>query len=230
MEHTEAVKQMAVERYLLGELPPEIRDAFEEHFFECQECAIDLRAAAAFIDEAKLQLPRLMASSPAQAWPSPAPRRRDWFSWWRPAFVIPAFAALLCVIGFQNLVTIRALRLASAQPRLLPWATLHGETRGSAVTYVQATRGKGVILLIDLPQDPAYTSFAFQLYSPQGDKIWNQTVSAATENSNGGGPLSLLIPRRGLEQGSYTLAISGITPQGTSTLLDNRTLDIQFKQ
>ena len=53
MEHIEAVQQMAAERYLLDELPPELRDAFEEHLFDCPECAFDLRAGAAFVDEAK---------------------------------------------------------------------------------------------------------------------------------------------------------------------------------
>ena len=59
MDHSEAVEQMLAERYLLNELPPEMRDAFEEHMFDCPECAFDMRAGAAFIDEAKLQLPGL---------------------------------------------------------------------------------------------------------------------------------------------------------------------------
>ena len=43
MEHTEATESMAAERYLLGEMTPEDRDAFEEHFFGCVECAADVR-------------------------------------------------------------------------------------------------------------------------------------------------------------------------------------------
>ena len=35
MDHSEAVQLMATERYLLGELSPDQREAFEEHFFEC---------------------------------------------------------------------------------------------------------------------------------------------------------------------------------------------------
>ena len=35
---------MAVEKYLLQELAGEERDQFEEHFFDCQECATDLGA------------------------------------------------------------------------------------------------------------------------------------------------------------------------------------------
>src|SRR5436305_15330434 len=46
MEHSEATDTMAAERYLLGEMTPEDRDAFEEHFFDCSDCAADVRDGA----------------------------------------------------------------------------------------------------------------------------------------------------------------------------------------
>src|SRR5260221_4650415 len=46
MEHAEATESMAAERYLLGEMTPEDRDAFEEHFFGCGACATDVRDGA----------------------------------------------------------------------------------------------------------------------------------------------------------------------------------------
>lgn len=233
MEHTEAVKQMTAERYLLGELTPELRAAFEEHFFECPECALDLRAAAAFVQEAKVQLPHLQGPSPAEALrvtPRTAPKSRTGFSWWRPAFAVPAFAALLAVIGYQNLFIIKALRLASEQPRLLPWVPLHAETRSTTPVSVLAARGRGVVLLIDLPQDTAYASFVFDLDNPRGKHIWSQTVSTSIEGNNGGMPLSLLVPGSGLQQGSYTLTISGISSQGVRVQLDRRAIDIHFSE
>ena len=48
MDHNEALRLHAVEKYALGELPPSQRDEFEEHFLECQECALDVNAAAEF--------------------------------------------------------------------------------------------------------------------------------------------------------------------------------------
>jgi hypothetical protein len=38
MTHAEAIRIMATEQYTLGELSQALRDEFEEHFFECQEC------------------------------------------------------------------------------------------------------------------------------------------------------------------------------------------------
>jgi hypothetical protein len=53
MDHNEALRQQAAEKYVLGELPRRLRDGFEEHFFECQKCALDVKAAAGFVDNAR---------------------------------------------------------------------------------------------------------------------------------------------------------------------------------
>jgi anti-sigma factor RsiW len=53
MDHNEALRLRAVEKYVLGELPPSLRDQFEEHFFECQECALDVKTTAGFVDNAR---------------------------------------------------------------------------------------------------------------------------------------------------------------------------------
>ena len=43
MDHSEAVTKKMAESYLLEELTPEQRDAFEEHYFDCPECAKDVK-------------------------------------------------------------------------------------------------------------------------------------------------------------------------------------------
>ncbi len=50
MSHDEALCTLAAERYLLREFDDRLREAFEEHFFDCSECAADLRAGATFLD------------------------------------------------------------------------------------------------------------------------------------------------------------------------------------
>src|SRR5580658_5842851 len=97
MDHAEARQQMLAEKYLLNELPPEVRDAFEEHFFDCPECAFDIRAGAAFVNEAKAQLPELTAASSAQnsgAGTAFADKKRNGrfslMGWWKPLFASPA--------------------------------------------------------------------------------------------------------------------------------------------
>jgi len=134
MDHSEAVEQMAAERYLLDELTPDAREAFEAHLFDCPDCALDLRAGAAFVEEAKVQLPGLTAAAPAPT-PSrprePKIKREWWLSWLQPAFAAPVFATLLLVVGYQNLVTFPALRLQPASRGFFPGLRCAGP-RGEA--------------------------------------------------------------------------------------------------
>ena len=214
MDHSEAVEQMAAERYLLDELTPEAREAFEEHLFDCPECSIDLRAGAVFVQEAKALLPDLASPLPAPVpsrQRSSTTRREWWLSWLQPAFAAPAFATLLLVLGYQNLVTFPALRAAANQPRLLAWAPLHG-----------------IALAIDLPPQPnpgAYVSYSIDLYDPQG-KLARTGLTASPVAD--GQRLSLAIPGGMLRDGSYTLAVSGVTPHGERTAIDKYIFDIHL--
>ena len=61
MDHEVVARQKMTERYLLNELDSETRDQFEEHFFDCAECALDVRAGSAFVEESKA----VLAESPA---------------------------------------------------------------------------------------------------------------------------------------------------------------------
>ena len=228
MDHGEAIKQMAAERYLLDELTPELRESFEEHAFDCPECSLDLRAGAAFIQVAKLELPSVVervTATPAPA--SPAKKSPGWSSWLRPAWAVPAFAALLFLIAYQNFATIPALRRAAGIPRILPSASFHAGTRGAPHLPVLAHREQGAVVLIELPQDSAVASYDFQLYDPSGKQQWSQTIAAS---STGDGTVSLVIPGTTLQQGPYTLAISGITASSGRTEIERRVLDIQLAE
>ena len=121
MDHNEALQCQACEKYLLGELSPAQRDAFEEHYFSCAECAIQLRSAADFLGASC----EILAANPVQQnKPDAALAPRRWFSWFmQPAFAVPAFALLLLVIGYQNFVTIPGYKQAAA-PRVLPMHSL----------------------------------------------------------------------------------------------------------
>jgi hypothetical protein len=233
MEHSEALQQMAAERYLLDELTPDAREAFEEHLFDCPECVLDLRAGVAFVKEAKVQLPKL-----ASALPAPVPvRSREpkaergwWQSWFQPAFAAPVFASLLLVIGYQNLVTYPGLRAAADQPRLLPWAPLHGASRGAHLA-INADRRHGVALPIDLPQPPsigAYATYSFDLNDPQGKQVWTGAVAAPGDEAGDGQRISLVIPGAMLRNGTFTVTVSGVAARGERTQIDQYAFDLHL--
>jgi hypothetical protein len=233
MDHSEALQQMAAERYLLGELTPDAREAFEEHLFDCPECALDLRAGVAFVAETKIQLPKLAGALPAPVpirHREPKAERGWWNSWFQPAFAAPVFASLLLVIGYQNLVTYPGLRAAADQPRLLPWAPLHGATRGAQLA-ITADRQHGVALPIDLPQPPsfgAYVSYSFGLNDPQGKLVWTGAVAAPGDEAGDGQRISLVIPGAMLSNGTYTVTVTGVTAQGERTRIDQYAFDLHL--
>jgi len=232
MDHSEALQQMAAERYLMNELTPGAREAFEAHFFDCSECALDLRAGAAFVEETKAQLPDLAGALPVPARSRDSKVKRMWWSsWLQPAFAAPAFATLLLVIGYQNLVTYPALRASADQPRLLPWAPLHGSTRGGAHLAITANRSQGVALPVDLPSQPsmgAYASYSFDLYDPQGKLTWTGLASAPADNASDDQRLSLVIPGAMLNNGAYTVAVSGVSAHGERTEIDKYVFDLHL--
>lgn len=234
MDHSEALQQMAAERYLLDELTPDAREAFEEHLFDCPECTLDLRAGAAFIEAAKTQLPELTGAMPA-----PIPSRflehkakRQWRLFWRqPAFAAPAFATLLLVIGYQNLVTYPRLRAAASQPHLIPWAQLHEAMRGGAPVSITANREHGVALPVDLPSqlsEGTYASYSIDLYDPQGKLAFGSVVAAPGESDSGSQRLGLVIPGAVLRNGVYTLAVSGVAAHGERTMINRYAFEIHL--
>ncbi|MGA9069160.1 MAG: zf-HC2 domain-containing protein [Terracidiphilus sp.] len=232
MDHNEALQQMAAERYLLNELTPDAREAFEEHLFDCPECALDLRAGVAFVEEAKIQLPKLAPSTPqplpGRVRPSKV-LREGWFGWLQPSFVVPVFATMLLFIGYQNLLVLPGLREAATQPQLLSWAPLHGSTRGTPLDLT-ADRKHGVALPIELPQQPtpgAYTGYSFSLTDPQGKAVWTGSMTAPSDDASQEQRLTLAIPGAMLHSGIYSVSIAGVTPQGEHTVIDQYTFNFK---
>ena len=228
MDHQEAIATKAAERYLLGELTPQLRDAFEEHAFDCSECALDLRAGAVFIQAARAELANLPAS--ATTLPDSAPakgkaKKSFLATWLRPAFIVPAFGALILVIAFQNLSTIPNLRTAIAEPHILPATSFHAGTRGKEETLIQADKRQGFVISVQLPE--AYSSYEFTLYDPQGKRQWTRSVSGSAVKA-AEGTVSLFIPGQSLQSGSYSLSITGTADNGGRSEIERRVLKVQL--
>lgn len=236
MNHSEAITQMAAERYLLDELGPDARDQFEEHLFDCSECALDVRAGDLFIREAKVQLPELVAADEAKASKArvgvkPARERRDWFAWLRPAYLAPAFAMLLGVVAYQNFVTLPGLREVANEPRLAPLTAVRGATRGDGHQTLKTTRKLGLALPVDLlPTDmPAasFVSYSFTLTGPNGKVAWKATIPAPADDSR---QMSLGIPGKLLSNGTYTVTVAGIGPDGERTDTERYVFDVALTE
>jgi hypothetical protein len=215
MDHNEAVLQHATERYLLNELDREQRDQFEEHYFSCPECALDVRAGTMFVVQSK----KVFATWDAE--------KQGWFArlWakfsefvsagsWRPAFAVPVMATLLTIVGYQNLVTVPELKMAANTPQVLPWASVNISTRGSDPTRVPASPGQGFNLLVTLPHQSDYASYRIDLYNAAGKLELTRTIPAGSaENTR-----SIYIPGADRKD-TYRLEVVGLAADGKATTL-----------
>ncbi len=225
MDHTESIRLMAAERYLLGELTPEAREQFEEHFFDCQECALDVRASAALVEHSKVVLSAPVAVSPVRV-PVAIPAKAGWFARLRPAFAVPVLAALLAVVGYQNLVTYPRLKQLASSPQILPWASINVSTRGASTIQISPRVGEGFHLLVNIPPENGYTSYTFGLSSPSGRLEWSRTIPAASSDE----ARSIYVPGANQEQGTYTLAVRGSTANGESSDLGRYSIEVQIQK
>lgn len=223
MDHDEAVRTNATERYLLEELDPDLRDQFEEHLFDCQECALDVRAAAMFVEQSKAILAEREEAALVRV---AVPKSSGWFAWLRPALAVPVLALLLAIVGYQNFVMVPRLEQAANSPKILPWASVNVGTRGANRTVVATLPGEGFNLLVRIPPESRYVSYKLDLYSPAGRLEWSRTIPAASPEET----RSIYIPGSNRTQGAYELAVQGITPAGESSDLGRYPVELQIQK
>lgn len=217
MDHQEAIQLMAVEKYLLNELPPELRDDFEEHYFGCPECATDLRATAAFLDAAKAEL---KANSASRRPPTAKPKR-PFTLLWRPALIAPLLAACLLVIAYQNVVVYPRLTHQIAQsntPEILPSLSLvDGNSRGGQLPFLTVGTAQPFLLFLDIPSQNRFSTYTCTLYSPSGKLLWHGGISAQQAKDT----VSIRIPGVDRMEGKYALVVQGhLDSSDTGTGID----------
>jgi Putative zinc-finger len=201
MDHNEALSLMATERYLLNELSPELRERYEEHLFGCQECALDARALALFVEHSKTVL-----STPAlagQLASSPAAKPHRWLAFLRPAFTVPLIVLVLGLLAY--LTTYRELKRADA-PQLLPAVSMiNTNSRGASIPVVNTRPGESFILFVDIPSEPRFASYVAELNGPSQVREWSLLIPGeATKDT-----LTIRVPRGLKSPGTYTLIITG---------------------
>jgi Putative zinc-finger len=202
MDHKTAERAMAVEKYLLDEFSPEEKDAFEEHFFSCDECARQVKVGAAFMVHAKESLKGVPVVAPT---PKPVKEvKRQWFSWLSPAFAVPAMALMLGVLAFQNLIQLPVMHqelVAMNAPSVLPSADLKsGSSRGEG-NVVSAKAGEFFQLTIDIP-DTSKAAHTAELYDASGRKLWTLAIPEDAPKDG----LALKMPGS-LPAGNYALVV-----------------------
>jgi hypothetical protein len=206
MDHNDAVRLQAAEKYVLGEFPQDLRDEYEEHFFECSECAADVKAVAGFVDVSREVL-RAEPEKLAETKTAPSPR--GWLSWFRPVIAVPAFAVLLLVIGYQSFVTIPKAKQAAAGKAsqiLFSSHSLRGvNTAGEEGRTLSIRPDEAFFLNFDFVPTRSFDSYIAQLEDAEGGVLLRSKIAGVNVNQEA----HLPIPAGMLHPGKYVLAFYG---------------------
>jgi len=208
MDHSEAVRLGAAEQYLLGELSPELREQFEEHFFGCLECAQDVQAGAAFVDGAREVLGSEREFTPVQIAPNRA--SRGWFaSLLRPVFLVPAMAVLLLLAAYQNIVVIpglsHSLSESNTPQTLQSFSLATANSRAGGALFISVPPNKPFSLFVDIPSVNRFSFYTCDLETESGTLI----VSTKVSSEDAKDAVQLLIPPARLVPGKYILIVRG---------------------
>ena len=191
MTHARAVETHAVERYLLEEMPEIERYAFEEHYFDCAECAEELRLGG------------LMREGVRAGLIGKAEGTRQKAEGWTRVLPWAVAATLAMAVGYQALWVVPGLERQLPASQALSPITLRSATRGAEPIVIRPTTGVASFAL-DLAGVPAGTRLTYDLRAADGMSV----ASGAAVAPPPGTPLLLLVPASAVQAaGSYVLSV-----------------------
>jgi hypothetical protein len=194
MTHDDAIETMAAERYILDDLGPAERDAFEEHFFDCTECTADVRDAATIADGVRTGT-RIVPAKHYTGWAATA-----------------AAAAVVIALSTQYAPQIARLWKHSPAPAGEPARIIPGEqnidlgaTRTAQPVYT-IVGNQSVSVGFVIPVTDPHPPYICELRDDGGRIVGSTTVKTKNEAVD---PVSLLIPAGKFHNGQYKLGIRG---------------------
>jgi hypothetical protein len=196
MNHQDAMKSMATERYTLDEMKPAERDAFEEHFFDCSICADDVLDSAKFAAGVRPPVPVPMPV------PLPVPHRSNWW-----AVAASVFAVGL---GYESLWVMPHIKAGQAKimsvARLAEPIQLESMSRGTNEEIVRAVRpDEAIPITFSVETDKPEPLYICQVLDDAG-KI---RASISIPQSEASEPVRVVLPPHTLSSGHYKLVIRG---------------------
>jgi len=218
MTHQQALDTMAAERYLLDEMTEIEKHAFEQHFFDCNDCADEVRLGERIRVEVRTVRESEARSRESKGQASKTLERSARDSnviefnqrpvWRRPSIVLPwvAAASIALAAGYQSLVVVPGL--IQSQP--LSPVMLREATRGALPTVTISPGQRFVALGVDVNAGST-KDLTYEVLDASGNAI----LSGRTPLPPSGAPLLLLIPADELgSQGRHTLIVSGPDSSG----------------
>lgn len=196
MDHNNAIKTLAVERYTLHDMEPTEQDAFEAHYFECNDCWSAVRQASTFTSTVKM-LSEL--ESRPEPMPAPVPfvaRFRNW--------VLPIAASIAIVVGGYIPQLIRRPLPAVASVSV----PLGAARSASGTAVLPANRFPADIRIAITELSESAVAYRAELFAAAGRsiQIWMIDRKEVEEE--------IRLPLRPLPPGGYELVIESVDSGG----------------
>lgn len=221
MSHEEAVKGMAVERYLLGEMNEEQQAAFEAHYLSCAACLEAVTFAGEFMQAAE---PVAREAKAAEQRSRTTVRERTTFLG-KLSIVLrgpaPAWALVVILAG------VLGYRSASRPTAIGPEArfVLTGISHGSSgIRQIRVSPNDIVSLGVEYGRSGQFLSYEARVLSSSGKPEF-----AIPLPQDQPGNVAFIGFRAGtLTAGEHSLVISGRNSEGASKDLGRGSFDLQF--
>jgi hypothetical protein len=203
MDHLDADKMQAVERYMLGDLSVSEVEEFERHFFDCPQCSEELRALTVFQENARAVFEEqdLAPIPPVVHAPESAA------GWWRgfsPQFWsrgwAVAMAALLIGIfgGYFAFSSPDGAQAVGAYP-------LYAQSRGEETVVMPAAGSKFYTMYFDKTWEGEFSSYRAAVRDTSGVEKLSVPVTLGAP----GEAIHVLVPTRKLPAAKYVLVMIG---------------------
>lgn len=189
------------ERYLLGELADAQAGEFEEHFFQCAECAEDVRAELTLVEG----LRDTIGSAPAVIPPAhPMPRRARRAFTWLPAAA--AAALVVFALAVPRMQRTQAPEMDVARPFDLEMSAM----RGANDNVIPLAGGDVLLLHVYVTPQPGAVAYEIAIKGPKGEIGRRRVTDAQTSE-----PVPVTL--RGFEEGRYEVIVEGVRADDSRT-------------
>ena len=219
MDHETAIRIQAAERYVLEEFSAEERAEFENHFFECMECADEVRSASILAANTRQVLGEERASE-SSAWERGRGRRSGRF-WWPLLASAALNVALLAGFGLERLHS--GVSQGAVEPQFYQTFGVPAASRGSVASMPVRAGSQFFGARFDLEPGQHFDTFEYQILDSQGASRSERWLKAPPDE---GSDLELAVPVSSLAPGDYVLVLRG-RQQSNATEISRAHFSIQ---
>jgi hypothetical protein len=203
MDHLEADKTKAVERYMLGDLSVSEVEDFERHFFDCPQCSEELRmltifqenARAVFGEQDLTPIPRSVHAPESAA------------GWWRgfsPLFWNRNWATAMAALVIGIFAGYMAFTMREGAQAIKGYP-LYALARGEETIVSPTAKSKFYRVHFDKTWEGNYESYRAVVRDATGAVKLSMPVDLDAQDEE----VEVLVPTRKLASGKYVLVMMG---------------------